>query len=70
MGTKELKPTVKINEVLGDIGEINAEIKNIIIENKIVNIFPKKVLKELKSIKEKKKTKRKEKTTQSHLPSL
>ena len=67
---KELKPTVKINEVLGDIGEINAEIKNIIIENKIVNIFPKKVLKELKSIKEKKKTKRKEKTTQSHLPSL
>ena len=68
---KELKPTVKINEVLGDIGEINAEIKNIIIDNKIVNIFPKKVLKELKSIKEKKKKKkRKEKTTQSHLPSL
>ena len=39
---KELKPTVKIKKVLGDIGEINAEIKNIIIENKIVNIFPKK----------------------------
>ena len=56
---KELKPTVKINEVLGDIGEINAEIKNIIIENKIVNIFPKKVLKELKSIKEKKENKEK-----------
>ena len=45
--TKELKPTVKINEVLGEIGEINAEIKNIIIDNKIENIFPKKVLKEL-----------------------
>ena len=56
---KELRPTVKINEVLGDIGEINAEIKNIIIENKIVNIFPKKVLKELKSIKEKKENKEK-----------
>ena len=56
---KELKPTVKINLVLGDIGEINAEIKNIIIENKIVNIFPKKVLKELKSIKEKKENKEK-----------
>ena len=56
---KELKPTVKINEVLGDIGEINAEIKNIIIDNKIVNIFPKKVLKELKSIKEKKENKEK-----------
>ncbi len=52
--SNELKPTVKINEVLGDIGEINAEIKNIIIDNKIENIFPKKVLKELKSIKEKK----------------
>ena len=57
--TKELKPTVEIKEVLGDIGEINAEIKNIIIENKIVNIFPKKVLKELKSIKEKKENKEK-----------
>ena len=56
---KELRPTVKINEVLGDIGEINAEIKNIIIDNKIVNIFPKKVLKELKSIKEKKENKEK-----------
>ena len=56
---KELKPTVKINEVLGDIGEINAEIKNIIIENKILNTFPKKVLKELKSIKEKKENKEK-----------
>ena len=56
---KELKPTVKIKEVLGDIGEINAEIKNIIIENKIVNIFPKKVLKELKSINEKKENKEK-----------
>ena len=56
---KELKPTVIINEVLGDIGEINAEIKNIIIDNKIVNIFPKKVLKELKSIKEKKEKKEK-----------
>ena len=56
---EELKPTVKINQVLGDIGEINAEIKNIIIENKIVNIFPKKVLKELKSIKEKKENKEK-----------
>ena len=56
---KELKPTVKINEVLGDIGEINAEIKNIIIENKILNTFPEKVLKELKSIKEKKENKEK-----------
>ena len=56
---KDLKPTIKINEVLGDIGEINAEIKNIIIDNKIVNIFPKKVLKELKSIKEKKENKEK-----------
>ena len=56
---KELKPTVKIKEVLGDIGEINAEIKNIIIDNKIVNIFPKKVLKELKSINEKKENKEK-----------
>ena len=57
--SNELKPTVKINEVLGDIGEINAEIKNIIIDNKIENIFPKKVLKELKSIKEKKEKKEK-----------
>ena len=56
---KELKPTVKIKEVLGDIGEINAEIKNIIIDNKIANIFPNKVLKELKSIKEKKENKEK-----------
>ena len=56
---KELKPTVKIKEVLGDIGEINAEIKNIIIDNKIVNIFPNKVLKELKSINEKKENKEK-----------
>ena len=56
---KELKPTVKINEVLGDIGEINAEIKNIIIDNKIVNKFPNKVLKELKNIKEKKENKEK-----------
>ena len=55
----ELNPTVKINEVLGDIGEINAEIKNIIIDNKIVNIFPNKVLKELKSINEKKENKEK-----------
>ena len=57
--SNELKPTVKINEVLGNIGEINAEIKNIIIDNKIENIFPKKVLKELKSIKEKKEKKEK-----------
>ena len=67
---KELRPTVKINEVLGDIGEINAEIKNIIIDNKIVNIFPNKVLKELKSIKEKKRKQREKgrlhKTTYLH----
>ena len=42
---KDLKPTVIINEILGDIGEINTEIRNIIIENKIKNIFPKEVLK-------------------------
>tara|TARA_B100000575_G_scaffold10967_1_gene8016 strand:+ start:410 stop:2494 length:2085 start_codon:yes stop_codon:yes gene_type:complete len=56
---KELKPTVKINKVLGDIGEINAEIKNIIIDNKIEDIFPKRVLKELNSINEKKENKEK-----------
>ncbi len=55
----ELNPTVKINEVLGYIGEINAEIKNIIIDNKIENEFPKKVLKELNSIQEKKESKEK-----------
>ena len=57
--SKDLKPTVKINEVLGDIGEINTEIKNIIIDNKIENVFPKKVLKELNSIKDKKEKKEK-----------
>ena len=50
---KESKPTVIINEILGDIGEINAEIKNIIIDNKIKNIFPKEVLKEVTQINEK-----------------
>ena len=44
---------------MGDIGEINAEIKNIIIDNKIVNIFLKKALNELKSIEEKKKKREK-----------
>ena len=48
----EIKPTVIINEILGDIGEINAEIKNIIIDNKIKNIFPKEVLKEVTQINE------------------
>ena len=38
---------------MGDIGEINAEIKNIIIDNKIKNIFPKEVLKEVTQINEK-----------------
>ena len=51
--SKEIKPTVIINEILGDIGEINAEIKNIIIDNKIKNIFPKEVLKEVTQINEK-----------------
>ena len=51
---KDLKPTVTVNEILGDIGEINTEIKNIIIDNKIKYIFPKNVLKELDSIKENK----------------
>ena len=50
---KEIKPTVIINEILGDIGEINAEIMNIIIDNKIKNIFPKEVLKEVTQINEK-----------------
>ena len=61
---KELKPTVIIKEILGDIGEINAEIKNIIIENKIKNIFPKGVLKEVNQInyKEKSKVKREDYT--------
>ena len=49
---KDLKPTVIINEILGDIGEINTEIRNIIIENKIKNIFPKEVLKEVNNINE------------------
>ena len=52
-GPKELKPTVIIDEILGDIGEINAEIKNIIIDNKIKNIFPNEVLKEVTHINEK-----------------
>ena len=51
--SKETKPTVVINEILGNIGDINAEIKNIIIDNKIKNIFPKEVLKELTYINEK-----------------
>ena len=37
---------------MGDIGEINTEIRNIIIENKIKNIFPKEVLKEVNNINE------------------
>ena len=49
---KDLKPTVIINEILGDIGEINTEIRNILIENKIKNIFPKEVLKEVNNINE------------------
>ena len=53
----DLKPTVFIREILGDIGEIDTEIKNIIIENKIRNIFPKEVLKEANQIKEKKENK-------------
>ena len=40
---------------MGDIGEIDTEIKNIIIENKIKNIFPKEVLKEVNQINGKKK---------------
>ena len=50
---KELKPTVIIKEILGEIGEINAEIRNIIIDNKIKNVFPKEVLKEVTQINEK-----------------
>ena len=48
----ESKPNVVINEILGNIGEINTEIKNIIIDNKIKNMFPKKVIKEVNIIKE------------------
>ena len=44
----ELKPIVVINQILGDIGSVDTEIKNIIIDNKIKNIFPKEVLKEAK----------------------
>ena len=51
---KESKPTVIINEILGDIGDIDTEISNIIIENKIKKIFPKEVLEEVNQIKEKK----------------
>ena len=53
----ELKPIVVINQILGDIGSIDTEIKNIIIDNKIKNIFPKEVLKEVSLIKEKKEKK-------------
>ncbi|OUW66931.1 MAG: ribonuclease R [Flavobacteriaceae bacterium TMED200] len=48
----ESKPYVVINEILGDIGEINTEIKSIIIENKIKNVFPKEVIKEVNLIRE------------------
>ena len=49
----ESKPVVIINQILGDIGDINTEIRNIIIENKITNTFPKEVIKEVNQIKEK-----------------
>ncbi len=49
----ELRPTVVINEILGDIGDINTEIRNIIIDYKIKNVFPKEVIKEVNQIKEK-----------------
>ena len=52
--SNESKPIVVINQILGDIGDINTEIKNIIIENKIKNIFPKEVIKEVNQINEKK----------------
>ena len=49
----ESKPLVVINQILGDVGDMNTEIRNIIIENKIKNIFPKEVTKEVDKIKEK-----------------
>ena len=49
----ESKPLVVINQILGDVGDMNTEIRNIIIENKIANIFPKEVTKEVNKIKEK-----------------
>ena len=55
----ESKPYVVVNEILGEIGEINTEIKNIIIDNKIKNIFPKEVIKEVSLIKEIKEDKEK-----------
>ena len=49
----ESKPHVVINQILGDVGDMNTEIRNIIIENKITNIFPKEVTREVNKIKEK-----------------
>jgi ribonuclease R/exosome complex exonuclease DIS3/RRP44 len=48
----ELKPSVVINQILGDIGNINTEIRNIIIDNKIKNEFPREVVKEVNQIKD------------------
>ena len=55
--TNQSKPTVLINEILGNIGEINTEIRNIIVDNKIKNIFPREVIKEVNLIKERKEEK-------------
>ena len=55
----EPRPKVVINEVLGDIGEINTEIKNIIIDNKIKTIFSEEVIKEVNKIEEIKEDKEK-----------
>tara|TARA_B100001057_G_scaffold476489_1_gene544589 strand:+ start:2099 stop:4186 length:2088 start_codon:yes stop_codon:yes gene_type:complete len=57
--SKDSKPTVVINEILGNIGEIKTEIRNIIVDNKIKNIFPKDVIKEVNLIKERKEEKEK-----------
>ena len=48
----ELKPIVVINQILGDIGNINTEIRNIIIDNKIKDVFPREVVKEVNQIKD------------------
>ena len=47
---KDSKPTVIIKDIIGVIGDVNTEISHIIIDNKIKNIFPKEVLKEVNKI--------------------
>ncbi len=47
---KDSKPTVIIKDIIGVIGDVNTEISHIIVDNKIKNIFPKEVLKEVNKI--------------------